>query len=513
MSNKRNVHVVDSEVTFSKDEQLVSVTDKRGVIRYANKEFCRVAGFEESELVGKNHNIVRHPDMPKAAFADMWAKLQAGLEWRGAVKNRCKDGRYYWVDAFVTPVFENGELTGYQSVRTVLEPRIRQRAEKMYAQINHGVNVGEKWWFSHTFRLALFAAISLGLCVGALALPWLSFIVPFVALACFYPEIFAASRSIADMKARYDSVSRYVFFGTSPCSVIQFSDALHRGRARTILGRVGDGAKVLMDSVTLLEEVSKKAHDGVERQSYELQQLATAMEEMTMTIQNVADNTAQTSSKVSLVHSDCEGATKAISNTMKSVSHLAEEVSKSSLAAEALAKEAEQIGQVTQEIQGIADQTNLLALNAAIEAARAGEHGRGFAVVAEEVRALSTRTHKATEQIHNSMGEIQSSLMTLSKTMMEGRSSAEECLDETQSSVDRIQQVYSAVAEISDLAIQISTAAEQQSVVSGDMSRNVEAINQVSQENVKMVDTVNTESENIHKRASVLASMPLSFRI
>ncbi|XAW88387.1 PAS domain-containing protein [Vibrio sp. CDRSL-10 TSBA] len=121
MSNKRNVHVVDSEVTFSKDEQLVSVTDKRGVIRYANKEFCRVAGFEESELVGKNHNIVRHPDMPKAAFSDMWAKLQAGLEWRGAVKNRCKDGRYYWVDAFVTPVFENGELTGYQSVRTVLE--------------------------------------------------------------------------------------------------------------------------------------------------------------------------------------------------------------------------------------------------------------------------------------------------------------------------------------------------------------------------------------------------------
>lgn len=513
MSNKRNVHVVNSEVTFSEQEQLVSVTDTRGVIRYANKEFCRVAGFEESELVGKNHNIVRHPDMPKEAFADMWAKLKAGQEWRGAVKNRCKDGRYYWVDAFVTPVFEQGQLAGYQSVRTVLDPQIRQRAETLYAQINRGANIGEKWWQQHPFRLGLFAAISLGLCIASLTLSWLSFLIPLVGLVVFYPEIFRSSRVMAEMKAHYDSVSRYVFFGSGPCSVMQFNDALHRGRSRTILGRVEDGAKVLMDSVTYLDGASQETLQGVERQSNELQQLAAAMEEMTMTIQNVADNTAQTSTRVNGVHRDCEGATQAISNTMKSVAHLAEEVSKSSLAAQSLAKEAEQIGQVTQEIQGIADQTNLLALNAAIEAARAGEHGRGFAVVAEEVRALSTRTHKATEQIHRSMGEIQSSLMTLSNTMLEGKSSAEECLDETQSSVDRIQQVYNAVAEIADLATQISTAAEQQSVVSGDMSRNVEAINQVSQNNLKLANAVNKESESIHERAAVLASMPLSFRL
>ena len=136
---RRNQTIVDEEVKFPESEELVSVTDTRGVIRYANRHFCRVAGFTEEELVGKNHNIVRHPDMPKAAFADMWEKLKAGLAWRGAVKNRCKDGRYYWVDAFVTPVFESGELTGYQSVRTTLADETKRKADSLYKQINQKV--------------------------------------------------------------------------------------------------------------------------------------------------------------------------------------------------------------------------------------------------------------------------------------------------------------------------------------------------------------------------------------
>lgn len=137
----RNRSIIDEEVTFSDNEELVSVTDKRGVIRYANSAFCRVAGFSKEELIGKNHNIVRHPDMPKAAFADMWSKLQSGQAWRGAVKNRCKDGRYYWVDAFVTPLFESGKLAGFQSVRTTLSPEIRHRAESLYRQVNDGKKI------------------------------------------------------------------------------------------------------------------------------------------------------------------------------------------------------------------------------------------------------------------------------------------------------------------------------------------------------------------------------------
>ena len=117
---RRNQSLIDEEVTFEEHQELVSTTDLRGVITYANNEFCSIAGYEMDELINKNHNIVRHPDMPKAAFKEMWDTLKQGHSWRGAVKNLCKDGRYYWVDAFVTPIFEHGQLIGYQSVRVKL---------------------------------------------------------------------------------------------------------------------------------------------------------------------------------------------------------------------------------------------------------------------------------------------------------------------------------------------------------------------------------------------------------
>ena len=108
--NRRNQNVINEEVTFSAEQELVSTTDLRGVITYANPAFCQVAGFTAEELIGKNHNLVRHPDMPAAAFADLWQKLKQGQSWRGLVKNRCKDGRYYWVDAFVTPIYQQQKL-------------------------------------------------------------------------------------------------------------------------------------------------------------------------------------------------------------------------------------------------------------------------------------------------------------------------------------------------------------------------------------------------------------------
>jgi len=508
---RRGNSVINEEVSFSKDEELVSVTDTRGVIQYANPEFCRVAGFTQEELVGKNHNIVRHPEMPKAAFADMWEKLKAGKSWRGAVKNRCKDGRYYWVDAFVTPVFENGNLAGYQSVRTVLPENTKSRAKQLYAKINASGVPTQAIWQRREIKLGVFAALSALFVILAFQNAFFAIALPFVTIAVFGSELFGLLQTIEQKKSRYDSVSRLVFCGSDATSVVSFHEAIHQGRTKTILGRVADGAKALLSNSETLDSVSQQTLDGVNQQTNELHQLATAMEEMSITINEIAENTSNTSSKVESMRQSCIGAADSMEKTRSSVDTLAKDVADSSVAANNLTKEAEQIGQITEEIQSIADQTNLLALNAAIEAARAGEHGRGFAVVADEVRALSSRTHMATEQIQSSMDGIRTTLVQWSKIMDESKNKAIDCVSETEDTLGLIEKINREVSQISDLAIQISTAAEEQGVVATDMAKNVDTINEVSKSNQTLSAQVAEQSNEIKARASTLASMPLSF--
>ncbi|WP_298399617.1 methyl-accepting chemotaxis protein [uncultured Azonexus sp.] len=130
---KNNQPVTQQEVHFPRDTYLVSRTDLKGIITYANDAFVEISGFTREELIGKSHNIVRHPDMPEAAFQDLWSTVKKGLPWRGMVKNRCKNGGFYWVEAFVVPVKKNGQITGYMSVRTPAPSAKRAAAEAAYA--------------------------------------------------------------------------------------------------------------------------------------------------------------------------------------------------------------------------------------------------------------------------------------------------------------------------------------------------------------------------------------------
>ena len=107
---------IDEAFTFE-EGVIVSSTDLEGMITYANRKFREIAGYEKSELIGHNHNIVRHPDMPKIAFQQLWKTLKEGKEWTGIVKNLRKDGRYYWVYSHITPIVNNGEVTGYTAAR------------------------------------------------------------------------------------------------------------------------------------------------------------------------------------------------------------------------------------------------------------------------------------------------------------------------------------------------------------------------------------------------------------
>jgi PAS domain S-box-containing protein len=133
-----NSPVTQNEVEFGEQATLISKTDLKGVITYVNSDFCRVSGFTETEMLGKSHNIVRHPDMPAAAFADLWATLKQGKPWNALVKNRCKNGDFYWVNAYVSPTLEAGRIVGYTSVRTKPGKSQIAEAEKLYLQLNSG---------------------------------------------------------------------------------------------------------------------------------------------------------------------------------------------------------------------------------------------------------------------------------------------------------------------------------------------------------------------------------------
>jgi methyl-accepting chemotaxis protein len=135
---KINMPVTDTEYPLTESDSIVSKTDLKGIITYINEDFLRVSGFSKEELIGTSHNIVRHPDMPPEAFADMWRVLKENRPWTGIVKNRCKNGDFYWVLANSTPYYESDRLAGYMSVRSKPSREQVHAAEAAYRLFKEG---------------------------------------------------------------------------------------------------------------------------------------------------------------------------------------------------------------------------------------------------------------------------------------------------------------------------------------------------------------------------------------
>lgn len=135
---RSNLPVTQNEIIMRDDQMIVSKTDLKGQITYINRDFLDISGFTEAELMGQPHNIVRHPDMPPEAYADLWKTLKAGRPWIGMVKNRCKNGDYYWVEAHATPLYENGQVVGYMSVRKKPSRDKIDATDAIYRQFREG---------------------------------------------------------------------------------------------------------------------------------------------------------------------------------------------------------------------------------------------------------------------------------------------------------------------------------------------------------------------------------------
>ncbi|MEY4593250.1 MAG: hypothetical protein RIR18_2145 [Pseudomonadota bacterium] len=165
---KKNLPITNVEKSYPKGHYLVSKTDLKGSITYCNQTFIDISGFSVEELKGQNHNIVRHPDMPPAAFEDLWKTVKAGYPWKGVVKNRCKNGDHYWVKAFVSPIDKNGARAGYMSVRSEPSRQEIQNAETLYKQLNESgadLDTSPPWYQKITVRARLVAMIAFMACV------------------------------------------------------------------------------------------------------------------------------------------------------------------------------------------------------------------------------------------------------------------------------------------------------------------------------------------------------------
>ncbi len=131
------------ETVVPDDELIISRTDLNGIITYANETFCEISGYELDELIGKPHNIVRHPDMPSAAFSDLWSTLQNKKQWIGVVKNLRKDTGFYWVEAIISGVYKDGELVEYKSLRSPISYEEKLKHQRLYDKIRqeNGENI------------------------------------------------------------------------------------------------------------------------------------------------------------------------------------------------------------------------------------------------------------------------------------------------------------------------------------------------------------------------------------
>ena len=518
---KKNLPVTDNEIPLSDDTVITSTTDLKGAITYVNQDFTKISGFSAEELLGKNHNIVRHPDIPPAAFADLWKDIKAGKSWMGYVKNRAKNGDYYWVDAFVMPVKRNGEIIAYESTRVKASDAAKAHASALYKKIWSGKKLRLKTLPLMTKFIIGAIGVPFALAAGLFAGGFLSLSVALLtwltgaglsAATVWYllkdlPALLKEARGIVDNK-----IIQVAYTGNiDDISQISLSFKMLKAKLRTVVKRLEQATAQLGDIARDSAENVRTSNRSVEQQQQEIEMVATAVTEMSAAVQEVSQSTSNAATAASEASDMARQGALTVTDAIGIIDSLDTHVSQASTSIQQLKTDSENIGGVLDVIRGISEQTNLLALNAAIEAARAGEQGRGFAVVADEVRTLASRSHDATQEIQEMIEKLQQGVTNAVKGMDEVSKRAAEGVEQVEQAAEALAEISGSVSVINDMNTQISAATEEQSSVAAEISQNIEHINQLSMETARTAEQASAVSETMTEMTEQLRVMVEQF--
>ncbi|MFP3681060.1 methyl-accepting chemotaxis protein [Pseudomonas sp. SIMBA_041] len=284
-------------------------------------------------------------------------------------------------------------------------------------------------------------------------------------------------------------------------------------KLQAMITQVVTSVQSVSDSSEHTADIAIRTNIGVQKQMAEIDQVATAVHEMTATAQDVARNATQAAQAASHADQAAAQGMQIVRDTSNSIGVLAIEIGKAVGVVQTLAKDSENINAILTAIRGIAEQTNLLALNAAIEAARAGEQGRGFAVVADEVRNLAQKTQKATEEIQTMIQQLQQGTRDVVRVMEDSQNRTDESVQHAAKAAEALETITQAVSVINDMNTQIASAAEEQSAVADDINRNVINIGQVANEVAGGADESSAASADLTKLAEQQRRLINQFKV